>query len=65
MGGCRYGVGGEIAGERTEMMGSSIVVMTCSVLDIHELFGVIACGSHARSIRDNRWVWRYILLALP
>ena len=65
MGGCRYGVGGEIAGERTEMMGLSIMVMTCSVLDIHDLFGVIARGSHARSTRDNPCVWRYILLALP
>jgi len=42
-------------------MGLSIMVMTCYVLGIYELFGVIAFSYHARSIRDEPWVWRYIL----
>jgi len=58
MGGYRYGVGGETAGERTEMMELSVAVMTCSVPGIHELFGVIAFGTYARSLRDKHWVWR-------
>jgi hypothetical protein len=61
MGGYRYGVGGEIAGERTEITGLFIMVMTCSVLGIHEWLDVIAFGSYARSLRDKRWVWRYTL----
>lgn len=61
MGGYRYGVGGETAGERTEMMGLSVAAMTCSVQGIHELFSVIAFGTHARSLRDKHWVWRYTI----
>jgi hypothetical protein len=42
MGGYRYRVKGEVACERPEMRSLCIVILTCSVLGIRELFGVLA-----------------------
>jgi zinc transporter ZupT len=44
------GVGGEINSTGTEMRSLSIVIMTCFVTSIHEVFGGVAFGSYARSI---------------